>query len=107
METLAKHDFKVDYIISHCAPTSIHCLMGYDSPDIATNFLQQVAEKTQFEKWYFGHYHGDRNINPEYILMYNSIQPILDNRFRFSALGEVEPDEVDGINPEEIEDFTH
>jgi hypothetical protein len=95
MEQLAKHDFKVDYIISHCAPTGIHCLMGYDSPDAATNFLQQVAEKTEFKKWYFGHYHDDRNINPEFILAYNSILPIVDDRFRFSALGDIaeEPDE--------------
>lgn len=93
MEQLAKHDFKVDYIISHCAPTGIHCLMGYDSPDAATNFLQQVAEKTEFKQWYFGHYHDDRNINPEYILTYHSILPLIENRFRFSALGEVEPEE--------------
>ncbi len=92
MEQLAKHNFKVDYIISHCAPTGIHCLMGYDSPDDATNFLQQVAEKTEFKQWYFGHYHDDRNINPEFILMYNSILPLVENRFRFSALGEVESD---------------
>lgn len=94
MEQLAKHDFKVDYIISHCAPTSIHCLMGYDSPDITTNYLQQVAEKTQFEKWFFGHYHGDRNINPEYILMYYSIYPLIDTeRERWSAFGEIEDDD--------------
>lgn len=69
--------------------------MGYDSPDDATNFLQQVAEKSQFKKWYFGHYHDDRNINPEFILMYHSILPIVDNRFRFSALGEVEAETPD------------
>lgn len=94
MEQLAKHDFKVDYIISHCAPTGIHCLMGYDSPDDATNFLQQVAEKTQFDRWFFGHYHDDRNINMEYVLIYNDIYPIHDTeRQRFSCLGEIEPDE--------------
>lgn len=94
MEQLAKHDFKVDYIISHCAPTGIHCLMGYDSPDDATNFLQRIAEEAEFKQWFFGHYHGDRNINPEFVLMYNDIYPIYDTeRQRFSCLGEIEPDE--------------
>ena len=53
MENLAKHDFKVDYIVTHCAPEMMHRLMGYDEPDACNKFLQQVAEKTTFSKWFF------------------------------------------------------
>ncbi len=91
MEQLSKHDFKVDYVVTHCAPTSIHCLMGYDSPDDATNFLQEIANVTQFEKWFFGHYHHDKNINMEFVLLYDSIMPVYDSeRDRESAFGEIE-----------------
>lgn len=78
MESLAKHDFKVDYIFSHCAPTSTCYLMGYRGHDNATDYLQKVYEKTAFGKWYFGHYHRDISLNLEMHLMYHSIIPIFD-----------------------------
>lgn len=95
MEQLAKHHFQVDYIISHCAPTGIHCIMGANAPDDATNFLQQIAEKTEFQQWYFGHYHRDNYITPEFIAMYNDITPLAQDRFRLSAFHEMEIDNLD------------
>lgn len=94
MQQLEKHNFNVDYIVSHCAPTGIHWLMGCDSPNDATNFLQQIAEKTEFKRWYFGHYHEDRNINPQFSLLYDSIMPVFNReQERFSSFGEIESDE--------------
>jgi hypothetical protein len=73
MENLAKHDFKVDYIVTHCAPEMMHRLMGYDEPDACNKFLQQVAEKTTFSKWFFGHYHQDAQLNEQYYVLYHNI----------------------------------
>ena len=68
--------------------------MGYDAPDVATNFLQEVAEKTAFNRWFFGHYHDDRAINMEYHLMYFNIALVHNNdRGLFSALGQIEQEE--------------
>jgi hypothetical protein len=90
-EQLKKHDFKVDYIVTHCAPTSIHTLMGADAPNDATNFLQEVANNTQFEKWFFGHYHDDRNINMEFSLVYKKIISVFDSeRFHFAMFNDTD-----------------
>lgn len=73
MENLAKHDFKVDYIVTHCAPEMMHRLMGYGDVDACNRFLQKVAEKTTFDKWFFGHYHNDQAMNSQYYVLYHNI----------------------------------
>lgn len=73
LKNLKKHNFQVDYIISHCAPTSIHATMGYNEPDMLNDYLQQIADKVQFKQWFFGHYHDDKLILDKYRLMYRSI----------------------------------
>ncbi len=79
LKNLKKVDFKVDYIISHCAPTNIQSLIDPVSfkPDYLTNYLQTIFEKTEFTRWYFGHYHKEKRINLECILLYENIVPLL------------------------------
>ena len=61
IENLEKINYKVDYIISHCCPTSIQSLINSTyKRDILTDYLQQISEKCTFKKWYFGHYHDYR-----------------------------------------------
>ena len=50
--------WEVDYIITHCAPTSI-ALMGsrHNEADRLTDFLQEVRERAKYHYWLFGHYH--------------------------------------------------
>ena len=44
--------------------------------DCLTDYLQQISEKCEFKKWYFGHYHDYRQVNSQYILLYEDIVPL-------------------------------
>ena len=64
LKNLEKHDFTVDYIITHCAATDTQNLLKpQNGVDIMTEYLQKIKNTVQYEKWFFGHYHTDRMIN--------------------------------------------
>lgn len=57
---LSEHNYKVDYIITHCAPTSIMKQLDLNfEADEVTNYLERVKKKTDYKYWYYGHYHRD------------------------------------------------
>ena len=62
-QNLEAHDFKVDYVLTHCAPTrflpTIFKGTWFDV-DPLNRFLDQLAERMEYRQWYFGHYHIDR-----------------------------------------------
>ena len=63
-ETLDRLDWKIDYIITHCAPTTIQQnISGSFQPDKLTDFLNEVRVRSQFHYWLFGHYHGNQMID--------------------------------------------
>lgn len=77
IENLEKVNYKVDYIISHCCPTSIQALINSTyKRDILTDYLQQVSEKCTFKRWYFGHYHDYKQVNSQFTLLYEDILPL-------------------------------
>ena len=77
IENLEKMNYKVDYIISHCCPTSIQALINSTyKRDILTDYLQQVSEKCTFKRWYFGHYHDYKQVNSQFTLLYEDILPL-------------------------------
>ena len=77
IENLEKINYKVDYIISHCCPTSIQSLINSTyKRDILTDYLQQISEKCTFKRWYFGHYHDYKQVNSQFTLLYEDILPL-------------------------------
>ena len=72
---LAAHGYRVDFIVTHCCASSTQILLGgaMYQPDIATDYLEEIRQKTQFKKWFFGHYHGNRNVNAQEILIYEQM----------------------------------
>ena len=77
IKNLEKANYKVDYIITHCCLTSIQTLLNPSyKKDILTDYLQGVSEKCEFKKWYFGHYHDYRQVNPQFTLLYENIVPL-------------------------------
>jgi len=72
---LAAHGNTVDYIVTHCCSSSTQALLGGGlyTPDILTGYLEEIRQKTKFRKWFFGHYHDNRNVNAEEILLYEQI----------------------------------
>lgn len=60
---LAANGWKVDYVFTHCAPTWV--CPGYEA-DRMTSFLEGIASRLEFDKWFFGHYHKDFQVGNMY-----------------------------------------
>ena len=73
--SLQKHDNKVDFIVSHCASSGTAALIshGMYKPDLLTEYLEEIRQTVRFKKWFFGHYHDNRNVNAEEILLWEQI----------------------------------
>lgn len=79
---LRANDFKVDYILTHCAPNCIvDKLFPYENQhDDITNFLDKfVRMTTEFKSWFMGHYHVNRTYDGKYIILYEDIVELLPN----------------------------
>jgi hypothetical protein len=72
---LKKVDYKVDYVLSHCAPQSVvaYLYMGTSESDKLTLWFEDLQGRLDFKKWFFGHYHEDKKILDKYILLYDQI----------------------------------
>lgn len=70
--------WQVDYIITHCAPTSI-ALMGsrHNEADRLTDFLQEVRERAKYHYWLFGHYHDNKAVDEKHILLWEQIVRVI------------------------------
>ncbi len=75
LKNLADNNNTVDFIITHCCSSSTQALLshGMFKTDILTNYLEEIRQKATFKKWFFGHYHDNKNINAEEILLYEQI----------------------------------
>ena len=82
LDNLKKVDYKVDYVISHCMPTSIQSMysLGEYKKDKLTNYfeslLQDKDKKLEFIKWFSGHYHEDKEFLGKFRIIYDDIVEI-------------------------------
>ena len=62
-ENLAKHNWEVDYVATYYAPNNIHLSLapGFYTPNIITNFFDELQEKLKYKHWYVGAYNMDRD----------------------------------------------
>lgn len=80
---LTKHNNKVDIIITHTAPnTAIDLLKdSLSKEDLEKSnsdegdselraFLERIYNEVEFEKWFFGHFHCDRQLNEKLRAVY-------------------------------------
>lgn len=74
-QNLEKHDNKVDFIVTHSCAASTQALLGHGlySKDYLNEYLEEIRQKCKFKKWFFGHYHDNRNVNAEEILIWEQI----------------------------------
>lgn len=75
---LKKHDYRVDYVITHCCATEVQNQLDKGpghiyKPDILTDYFQELEKKLQYKQWYFGHYHMDMRVDERHFLLYCSI----------------------------------
>ena len=82
---LALCGYKVDYILTHTAPANTveymsRMNMGIKNTVIEesplTGFLQWVEEKTEYKKWFFGHFHIDRELWKNQIAVLDAIRDL-------------------------------
>lgn len=74
-ETLEKNNWTVDYIISHCCPAPIQDEIsgGMYQRTPMTDFFEEVARRTQFKYWFFGHLHDNVVVRERYVLLYEKM----------------------------------
>lgn len=59
---LQKENNKVDYILTHCPPTSVLKQMNNNyGSDYLNDYLQAIKENIKYKKWLFGHMHVNEN----------------------------------------------
>jgi len=79
LATLEKANWKVDYVISHCPPSSIAKMLGAGlEVNKLTEFFEDISQKLDFRYWFFGHYHEDGYIMgmDKYVILYREIMRI-------------------------------
>lgn len=77
---LDKNNWKVDVVLSHTCPLDtepVHLFLPFvdqESVDSSTEeWLQTIANKLDYKKWWFGHFHGDW-VNDKYEMLFESIK---------------------------------
>lgn len=76
LSALEAVNWEVDYVVTHCAPRSVQQMISpwYEN-DPMVSFLERVRQDLKFKRWYFGHYHTDRQVNEQFIALYNKVVP--------------------------------
>ncbi len=71
--SLSACGWNVDFVISHCAPSSIAALAGFSDRNSLTEYFENVREKLGFRQWFFGHYHANNKLSEKYTMLYEQI----------------------------------
>ena len=78
LETLERADWSADYVVTHCAPTSIALAISrHNEVDTLSEFLELVDRRLKYEAWFFGHFHDNRKLDQKHILLWEQIIQIL------------------------------
>lgn len=80
-EARAKLDsvgWEVDCVITHtCATSFLEPTMGRSGePDRLTDFFDGLEKHLEFKRWYYGHFHQDRDIDARHTVLYDEIIPL-------------------------------
>jgi hypothetical protein len=70
---LKAHGNSVEFIFTHCAGEKIqNQLKPHYVKDDLTTFFDQL-EEIDYQHWYFGHYHMDKEVDEKHTVLYNKI----------------------------------
>ena len=65
---------EVDFVISHCAPQEVASIIGFTERDKLTWYLNELIwDGLQFDRWFFGHMHQNKQILGKFICLYEQI----------------------------------
>ncbi|MCR5213594.1 MAG: metallophosphatase, partial [Eubacterium sp.] len=73
-DNLEKAGWKVDFVITHCAASDTANQLGFDGElDVLNQYHLEIKEKLEFKKWFFGHYHINKQVNDKEICLFEQI----------------------------------
>lgn len=75
LKNLEKVDWKVDYVLTHTCPGYVASQLVddiYPGEEALQRYFDQIAEKLEFEEWFFGHWHMDESVD-NFRCLYNDI----------------------------------
>ena len=72
---LERAGWEVDFIVTHCTASSTQALAGGGlyQPDALTDYLEEIRQKCRYRRWFFGHYHDNRNVTERDLMLYEQI----------------------------------
>lgn len=84
---LELHDYKVDYVISHCASNRTQELIQKEilakhgrgssyEKDILTGYFEEIEDKLTYEHWFCGHYHVNHLVDAKHTVLYERVVPL-------------------------------
>ena len=80
-KSLEENNWKVDFVFTHECPTSDLLSMHkyIDNPETypLTNYLEEIKSKLDYNRWYFGHYHDNKQVSDKYVLLYEDIKSMI------------------------------
>lgn len=76
---LEKHNFKVDYILTHVPPAGFGPITFFKEVDSFMYTLNDFRQRVDFKKWYFGHMHIDEQKHEKFICLYDMILKLGDD----------------------------
>lgn len=79
IENLEKHNWKVDFVLTHDCGRRQRSQFGYESTTLNT-YIDFVLENTNHSLHCFGHHHIDRWFGDKSVCLYNEILEIEDTR---------------------------
>lgn len=87
IENLEKHNWDVDYVLTHVAPERFlsQILFGSYEVDQLNKYLDMLYQKLYFKKWFCGHYHREIIVDKsselfQFYALYHRIYEFTDNK---------------------------
>ena len=74
-KTLNQAGWDVDYIITHCCPSSVQDAFsgGLYRRDALTDFFDEIRDCCKFQYWFFGHYHENIVVQKRFVMLYEQM----------------------------------
>lgn len=79
LRNLEAAGWDVDFILTHCLPTSLQRRLGKDDYQVGvlTEYLETIRARSRYAHWFCGHYHMDLNLSERERVLYHDIVRIV------------------------------
>lgn len=81
---IVRRDPNYDFVLSHTAPLhhepTYLFMTGIDQSKVdktTETFLQEICDQISFKRWFYGHYHDDKDFGDGFHILYNNIIQII------------------------------